>query len=216
VVHFPEILTLKLRNSWLESAVCITVKELNILGSQDLCQVHINPMSVLRWSSDTNEKMKRFEMKTLDITRETVTPAWILLEFDEPQEVREIDNLRDADLVRTATRTGDRQYAEVDLTTYKQQYSLLDPSGHAMDEPLEEDLSEIRTMRTCAAWCFACWNCWTSMLVLAYLGFRTYVWSCYRRFNWLTMARLNEAKSAITFPISFPDMQKIGSQCQAG
>jgi len=213
VVHFPEILTLKLRNSPLEGSVCITIKELNVLGSQELCQVHINPMSILHWSWDANEKMKRFEMKTLDISIERETPPWILLEFDEPQEVREIENLRDADIVRTATK--DNRYEEVDLKTYKQQYALLDPSGHAMDEPMEEDLSEIRQLRSCAAWCFACWNCWTTLLVIAYIGFRMYVWSCYRRFSWLTMARLNKGQSDITFPISFPDMENIGQQCQA-
>ena len=40
------------------------------------------------------------------------------------------------------------------------------------------------------------------------------VWSCYRRFNWLTMAVLNNSTTQrANFPISFHDMEKIGQQC---
>jgi len=196
VVHFPEIITLKIRNSPLEENVRITVKELHVFGSSELCVVNLNAMQILHWTwsahdDDQSERMKRFEMKPLsaEITRES--PAWILLEFDEPMEARDIDNLRQVDMIRTATKSGTspQRYDETDIATYKSQYYLLDTTGHAIDEPLEKDLSEIRRLRVCAVWCFHFWNTWTFLLVTAYASFRVYVWSCYRRFSWLTMAK---------------------------
>ena len=41
------------------------------------------------------------------------------------------------------------------------------------------------------------------------------VWSCYRRFEWLTMAVLNNATIPTHFPLSFHAMESIGADCQA-
>eukprot|EP00913_Durusdinium_trenchii_P031260 g29267.t1 len=125
-------------------------------------------------------------------------------------EVRDLDNIKSVDTIRSATRTN--QVEEFNVATYKHTYYLLDARGHAIDEPLEEDLAEIRSLRLKAAWCFHLCNCWTTVIVLVYAFFRTYVWSCYRRFNWLTMAVLNNSTQ---FPVSFSKMEKIGAQCEA-
>lgn len=215
VVHFPEILTLKLRFSPLEGRICIKVRELNVFGSEDVCQVYLGAMQVLQWAW-SNENMKRFEMKPLDQAFENETPPWILVEFGEASEIREIDNIRDYDSVHTATRQGETLTAERhELMEYKHHNPLLDPSGHAIDEPLEEDLRQIARMQSCARWSFHFCNIWTFSWMLSYSFFRVYVWSCYRRFEWLTEARLYNvnATTPIVFPLSFHKMESIGSQC---
>merc|ERR1719387_2262937 len=88
VVHFPEILTLRMRHSPLESKVRIVVKELNLLGFQELCECHISAMNICDWADDPKEQMKRFEMKPLITEFEADTPPWILVEFSEPMEPR--------------------------------------------------------------------------------------------------------------------------------
>lgn len=219
VIHFPEILTVRVRNNLLEGNVRITAKRMNVFGSEDLCKVVISPMNIVHWASQTDEqdKIKRFQMKTTNFDLERETPPWILVEFGQPMEVRDIDNIRSVDTIRTATR--DNQAQEFNVATYKHTYYLLDARGHAIDEPMEEDLAEVRAMRLKAVWCFHLCNCWTILIVFAYAFVRAYVWSCYRRFNWLTMAVLNNGTSEQTepthFPISFHDMAKIGEQCEA-
>eukprot|EP00438_Fugacium_kawagutii_P006116 Skav220124 [mRNA] locus=scaffold731:141207:143468:- [translate_table: standard] len=218
VIHFPEILTVRVRNNLLEGNVRITVKRMNVFGSEDLCMVVISPMNIVHWASQTEEaeKIKRFQMKTLNLDLERETPPWILVEFGQPMEVRDIDNIRSVDTIRTATR--DNQAQEFNVATYKHTYYLLDARGHAIDEPMEEDLAEVRGMRLRAVWCFHLCCCWSILIVLAYAFVRAYVWSCYRRFNWLTMAVLNnntESGQKMNFPISFHNMEKMGRQCDA-
>eukprot|EP00930_Biecheleria_cincta_P058077 TRINITY_DN43928_c0_g1_i1.p1 TRINITY_DN43928_c0_g1~~TRINITY_DN43928_c0_g1_i1.p1 ORF type:complete len:495 (-),score=69.39 TRINITY_DN43928_c0_g1_i1:44-1528(-) len=215
VVHFPEIITLKLRASPLEGRICIKVRELNVFGSQDVCVCYLGAMNVLHWAW-SNENMKRFEMKTLDQAFEHETPPWILVEFGEAAEPRQIDLIRDYETVTTATKQGDTwTTTQMDMAEYKQHSPLLDPTGHAIDEPLEEDLRQIARMQSCAVWSFHFCNVWTFIVVLAYGAFRLYVWSCYRRFVWLTEARLYNvnATTPIKFPLSFHQMETIGSQC---
>lgn len=216
VVHFPEIITVRVRNNLLEGNVRITVKQMNVFGSEDLCKVVISPMNVVHWAShdESGERIKRFQMKTVNMELERETPSWILIEFGQPMEVRDIDNIKSVDTIRTATR--DNQAQEFNVATYKHTYYLLDARGHAIDEPMEEDLAEVRSMRLKAVWCFHMCNCWTFLLIIAYSIARVYVWSCYRRFNWLTMAVLNNSTTQrADFPISFHDMEKIGHQCDA-
>ena len=212
VIHFPEIITVRVRNCILEGNVRITAKLMNVFGSEELCRVVINPMNIVRWAgqSDPSARIKRFQMKTSGMEIDRETPPWILVEFGEPMEVRDLDNIRSVDTIRSATR--DNQVAEFSVANYKHTYYLLDPRGNAIDEPLEEDLAEIRSLRMKAAWCFHTCNCWTIMLVLMYAGFRAYVWSCYRRFNWLTMAVMTNVTE---FPVSFENMEKIGKQCES-
>lgn len=215
VVHFPEVLTLKLRFNPLEGRICIKVRELNVFGSEDVCVLYLGAMHVLQWAWST-ENMKRFEMKALDQAFENETPPWILAEFSEAVEPRQIDNIRDYETVYTATKQGETWVAEQsDMVDYKHHHPLLDPSGHAIDEPLEEDLRQIARLARCARWSFHFCNIWTFVLVIAYSFFRLYVWSCYRRFTWLTEARLYDvnATTKIGFPVSFKQMESIGSQC---
>ena len=41
------------------------------------------------------------------------------------------------------------------------------------------------------------------------------IWSCYRRFSWLTMAILNNQTIPRRFPLSFHEMELVGEDCKA-
>lgn len=95
VVHFPEVLTIRVRNNLVEQRIRIVVKELNVLGHVEICDLYLTPLSVLDWMNDA-DPMKRFQMRPKqrdEIERET--PPWICLEFSEQTEIREIEALQD-------------------------------------------------------------------------------------------------------------------------
>jgi hypothetical protein len=91
-VHFPEILTLKLRDSPLEPRVVFTVKELNIAGSETLCDCVLSAGSIIDWAKDS-EPLKRFQMRPLNSDIERETPPWIAMEFGYPTENRQLEAL---------------------------------------------------------------------------------------------------------------------------
>jgi len=93
LVHFPEILTLKIRDSALEKRVRIIVKELNVLGSEELCDIHLSPASIIDWAAevDQEQRVRRFRLRPFDNSIERETPAWILIEFAESDDVRGVE-----------------------------------------------------------------------------------------------------------------------------
>merc|ERR1719181_1660764 len=64
VVHFPEIISLKIRDSPLEKRVRIVVKELNVIGSQEVCDCHLSATSLIDWATQPvrspDDRVKRF------------------------------------------------------------------------------------------------------------------------------------------------------------
>lgn len=52
-VHFPEVITLRVRDSAVEKPVRIRVWELQIVGSDLICEVHFSTMNIVRWARDT-------------------------------------------------------------------------------------------------------------------------------------------------------------------
>lgn len=208
VVHFPEVITLRLRWSPLEEQVRITVRELNILGSHDLCQCRIDAVHILDWCSSPMERMKRFEMKTLDHSLVRETPPWILLEFDFPTETRDLEHFHgNVSTVRTATRDG--HYRDTPLERFKRDYVLLDANGHPMDEPPERDLQEIATLRSYASTGFWCCNFWNLALVASYCVVRAYLTSCHTGYKYVTMALMKGVK----FPVTVHKLHQIAKAC---
>jgi len=107
-VHFPEILQLKIRDNMvlenLEPRIYITVKELNIAGSETLCGVRLSPSSVVDWCND-DVPLKRFQMKPVNGDIERETPPWIAMEFSnvasENRHLETLMNHPSKPLVRT-------------------------------------------------------------------------------------------------------------------
>jgi len=210
VVHFPEIVTLHLRWSHFEQQVTITVRELNILGSTKVCTARFRACDVIDWAHSTDdERTKRVEMRAEDHSLQVDTPPWILLEFDQPRDYRDLDHFHGTPgVVRTATRhTG--HYEDSSVSQFKHSYALLDPNGNQMQEPLEEDLEGIHRCKVCALGMSKICTMLTSILVITYLILRGYVYSCNRRYHWLTTAvMLNK-----TFPISNSAVFRMVSEC---
>mmetsp|Transcript_104886 Transcript_104886/g.325999 ORF Transcript_104886/g.325999 Transcript_104886/m.325999 type:complete len:484 (-) Transcript_104886:134-1585(-) len=208
VVHFPEVITLRLRWSPLEEQVRITVRELNVLGSNDLCRAKIGAMSILDWTYDPKERIKRFEMKPSDQGIERETPAWLLVEFDQPSESRDLEHFHgNINTVRMATREG--TYLDNPLNSVKHQYALLDSTGNPVQEPLEEELDEIAWIRWFAVLVTNTVHFWCMVLPIMYLIIRYYVYACYHRYVHLTMAAMNNA----SFPISSNDLTILVRRC---
>jgi len=119
VIHFPEVLTVRVRHCFLEENVRITVLCLNVVGSEELCTITMSAMNVIDWARDPSERIKRFQLKTVNhnnIDRET--PAWLLVEFGEPIEVRDLDNVRSVDTIRTTTHDMTR-FSQHSVAEYK-------------------------------------------------------------------------------------------------
>ena len=69
VVHIPEIFTLQMRNSPIEHRVRCVAKELNVCGSDELCEVCISPQTIFDWRDDKKGPMW-FRMDIMDRMRE--------------------------------------------------------------------------------------------------------------------------------------------------
>jgi hypothetical protein len=244
IVHFPEVLCLKVKESFLEPYVRIVVREMNVLGSNDLCDIHLAPVSVVEWSKrHPPENMMRFQMRVLDKGIERITPPWLLLEFSEAEDVRGIE--ADAQLsthhqVRTwvpvsdhtvlesgqqpiidpaqAHNLGDnpwrygimRQNVDLKVTDFKGAYSLLDDAGNPIQEPEESNLAKYRCKRICFNCIFGCSQCLVFTLALVWGFFRWYVFSCYRHFRWVTIAK---DTTGVQFPISISDLRQLVKEC---
>lgn len=247
VVHFPEIIGLKIRDSALERRVRIVVKELNVIGSNDLCDCHINSTALLDWANSTNpdQRVKRFQMRCISNDIERETPPWILLELAEADDVRGIDTLpggtqgelfvrtwvpTDHETVKASgaqpvaytQNTGGimgassiwgmgaaRQNVDMGVQPFKHTYTLLDDAGNPVAEPDENKLASLRRMRMCALCLFTLFHTAVWAAVFFWLGFRFYIWSCYRHFRWLTEAKLRNAQ----FPISDSNLHEYVQDC---
>jgi len=107
VVHFPEVIGLKIRDSVMEKRVKIVVKELNVLGSQDIAECHLSSTALIDWAASgyVEDRVKRFAMRPCDNSLERETPPWILLEFAEADDVRGVDTLPNANAEGLRMRT---------------------------------------------------------------------------------------------------------------
>jgi len=95
LVHFPEIIGLKIRDSDLEPRVRICVKELNVLGSDEICDIYLSAGAIVDWTKEIaqEKKVKRLAMRPCVSTVERETPPWILVEFSEADDVRGVDTI---------------------------------------------------------------------------------------------------------------------------
>lgn len=144
LVHFPEILQLKICDSPLEPRVKITVKELNIAGSEVLCELHLNPTSIVDWCNDESP-LKRFQMKAVNSDIERETPPWICMEFGtEVSENRMIDSLPNIfSMLRVRTflpPTGPQDQTAMNPNAY---HPGLNPNANA--HPVERKRTSIMT-----------------------------------------------------------------------
>eukprot|EP00929_Paragymnodinium_shiwhaense_P009197 TRINITY_DN11326_c0_g1_i1.p1 TRINITY_DN11326_c0_g1~~TRINITY_DN11326_c0_g1_i1.p1 ORF type:complete len:503 (+),score=96.01 TRINITY_DN11326_c0_g1_i1:109-1617(+) len=208
VVHFPEILTLRIRNNPFEQRVKLEVKELNFLGFQTLCSCYINAQTLLDWSRDPDNATKRIEMKPVEVEFEPESPPWVLLNLGEPLEPRGIRDMgANPNMVRTTVSAGHNQ--DYSFKEFKTAHRLVGASGDFVQEPSEDDLGKIRCLRNCLITFMILFNLVIFGIICLYATLRTYLYSCYHQFSELTMAKLNNK----SFPISRYDLRKLMEYC---
>jgi len=219
IVHFPEVITLKLRDHFLEQQVRIMVCELNLIGSQELCDITLNAQNIIDWAKDSGSQTKRFAMKPIDRGRECETPPWIALDFDRPKsDNRNLEHWTgDMATVRTATwdpknpQTGG--YTDLGMTPFKHKYKLVDSSGNYVQEPEEADLFALHCFRTLVVCIYSVINLVLTVLVIGWSIFRFYVWSCYKHFEQLTIAA-HWQQPKLAFPMSTFNLQRLADFCK--
>lgn len=108
VIHFPEVLQLKVRHNALEPRVHFVVKELNVIGSELLCELVLSANAMIDWMNDTERPMKRFQMRPLNTDIELETPPWICMEFSKPTENRLLDDLIQLNTASLEVRTWEK------------------------------------------------------------------------------------------------------------
>jgi hypothetical protein len=254
LVHFPEILQLKVHDNALASRVVFQVRELNTFGHDVLCELVLSPSAIIDFANDP-DPLKRFQMKSKNDDIERETPAWIAMEFSHPTETRKLDQIHNAGMtypeIRTflpprdaqGTQRAEHAHAEVHqsipagthkgqekkfhpmesdgsilntralftekVPDFKGRYMLLDDSGNPVEEPDEHNLWKIQSMRSCCLCAYRACNCWSFLLIIAYLLYRWYLWSCFRQFRWITMW-INNGR---TMPAPYEQLRDLEKEC---
>jgi len=221
-VHFPEIITLKIRDSYLDSQVVIKVWQLNFVGAAELCSVRLSPRSVFDWCYENggNGSIRRFAMKPNDQELEVETPPWISVEFSPPTlDVRHLDHFHGniTETVRTATWgeiNGKTQapYEERDVSKFKGDYTLVDGTGNHVNETPEEDIKTVSRVRSCVVLIYTTVSSLVLFAIVVYAVFRYYVHNCYRKFELLTIAKSWQPHE---FPMPTCALRSIDDSCHS-
>jgi len=172
-------------------------------------------MSILQWcwefpEHNTNDtsKIKRLEMKASNGDIEAVTPAWILVEFAEPTEARDLDHFHGRyDIVRTARLDG--HYEDRKVGTFKSEHVLLDPDGNPMEEPGDEFVEGILKMKRRSNQCIQGTCTWLVLTIFFLVTSRIYARSCFHKYKSLTIARLKNR----SFPVPLPELLDMTARC---
>lgn len=218
-VHFPEVVTLRIRDSMLDTMVTITVYQLHVVGSNQLCQIKLSPRNIMDWAldSDPNRRIKRFAMKVSDPEAEVETPPWISLEFGLPTaDVRHLDGFHGnaSYTIRTATRGLDEStglpYRDMPIGDFKAEYHLVDNTGSSINEPDESDLWRLTRCRNIIVCVYSFLSSVLILAVIAWGAFRYYVKNCYDKFRVLTIA---ENWTPHEFPMPACALKSIDQKC---
>eukprot|EP00927_Polykrikos_kofoidii_P008305 TRINITY_DN13444_c0_g1_i1.p1 TRINITY_DN13444_c0_g1~~TRINITY_DN13444_c0_g1_i1.p1 ORF type:complete len:489 (+),score=46.52 TRINITY_DN13444_c0_g1_i1:97-1563(+) len=210
IVHFPEVMTLRLRYSPLEPQLHICVRELNVVGSQDLCSLQLSAISVIDWASESTKN--RFQMRPIDSEFELPTSPWICIEFGVSTDARSVDDLNHTSggysdyFVRTVKG---KEVDQVSMSKFKTHTKLMDENGDIVREPHENDLHEIRKSKMRLLCAIRCCFWWVVILLIVFGFCRYYLYTCFKQYRILTMATLNHA----TFPISLKDLNSLRKSC---
>lgn len=218
-VHFPEVLTLRIRDSMLDTMVTITVYQLHVVGSNPLCQVRLSPTNIMDWALDSKpeNRYKRFAMKVIDQDADVETPPWISLEFGRPTaDVRHLDEFHGnvTHTVRTAIdgldATTQLPFRDLAIADFKGEYRLVDQAGNAVNEPDESQLGRLTCIRNLIVCVYSLLSSIIILAVIAWAGFRYYVKNCYDKFRLMTTAKSWPSHS---FPMPSCALRSIDQKC---
>lgn len=232
VTHFADKMILSIRDNCLEGRVVFAVWELNVAGSEKLCEISLSATDIVDWSRPChrNEPPQRFLMSVMNSSPERVTTPWIVMKFQDvssrlhdiekeqsyfdgyakvrlkgklyPQDVQATrwhDSLscmscyssvpRQDTLMQTWSEEGlDGEVTHYDIKEFKEKIIPLDQHGHLAGEPEEEDLRGLRWQEWCCHKLYQIMTFFEVSVVVVWFIFRSYIFSCYRRYRWMTMA----------------------------
>lgn len=221
VVHYPEVLTLRIRDHLLAPTVKIVAKELTIVGSRDLCEIEFATTNVIDWCNErtwsldsqttSHNNVRRFAMKPL-VDEAVETPPWIALEFSHAvNDARYLEGMPDYfHTVRTASWNGTgASYVDHNVSETKRQYRLVDGDGAEVDEPLESDLFGIWVFAQCLGCIYMVLQLITLVVVFGFLVMRFYVERCFIKYRRLTIAKLKGKR----FPIGLKKLEAMMNDC---
>eukprot|EP00930_Biecheleria_cincta_P031373 TRINITY_DN21781_c0_g1_i1.p1 TRINITY_DN21781_c0_g1~~TRINITY_DN21781_c0_g1_i1.p1 ORF type:complete len:738 (+),score=91.49 TRINITY_DN21781_c0_g1_i1:122-2335(+) len=218
-VHFPEVLTLRIRDSMLDTAVTITAYQLHVVGSNPLCTLRLSPTNIMDWALDSKpeNRIKRFAMKIVDQDVEVETPPWISLEFGRPvADVRHLDGFHGnvTQTVRTATQgldaTTQLPYRDMPIVEFKNEYRLVDNGGNVVNEPEESHLGRLSCLRNLIVCVYTFLSGILILASIAWATFRYYVKNCYDKFRVMTIAK---SWTPHSFPMPSCALRSIDQEC---
>jgi len=203
VVHFPEVVTLRIRNNRLESSLGITVYKLDLVGSNEMCSLKLRASNVINWSKKLPVETRRFAMREPkeedmhDAELGIRTPPWIAFDISAPKnDHRNLDRLADKTIVRTTVMSrdstgrfsGDYELRDLTVGNAKKEYELLDPLGHIVTEPPEEDLGKLECYRDLVVLMFKVCSSCTTIFIIVVLVARSYLGLCTNQWRRIAMA----------------------------
>jgi len=188
VVHFSEILTLRVRDSPLEDQVRFVVKELNIFGSQEVAELRLSATRVCDWLRDAVEHggtsgIMRFQMDPSSRSADMDTPPWLALEFAPPPEFK---GPRGHYVHLFDTQTGVFKEPEKS-SQFKQTYKLLDRTGEKQSEPNDDQIEKMKARRKAKREGACCTVCVVVCIIIAAVIFRLFLYKCWQEFTHLTV-----------------------------
>mmetsp|Transcript_80836 Transcript_80836/g.142577 ORF Transcript_80836/g.142577 Transcript_80836/m.142577 type:complete len:537 (+) Transcript_80836:34-1644(+) len=204
-VNFSDTMLIKIRRSLVEENVRFVVKELNTLGSGEICECYISPMKLLKWH-DSGKGPVRLKMDPCNRRESFTFPSWILLEVAEHKEP---GKEADFDVLVTSADGKTRHRVPKD---FKSQYSLLDSNGMTAQEPDEDQVGKIdwtkRTKRVCLGQVI-------TILLLASVTFittRIYCFSCEENYKEIAVFE----NFNVTFPVAKDKAAFYVERCSLG
>jgi len=245
VVHFFEPINIRLRDNVMENKVIFTVKEEDVFGSKSLCHFSIEAKQVFDMLDDEREKsgkryiLHRFKMEALN-GQISETPPWIIMEISSEidDSLREIEENPNSGMTALMTRknfgasTQIPMYEKFNAEELKKDFKLLDGQGRVVMEPDESDLEYLREYKRQNMWYSNIFFFILILIISGYMLFRFYVWSCYRQFRDIAIAKAqgfhppldeferlnikNECNGAVprTHPSCFPGPLTIKGECR--
>ncbi|CAE7826088.1 Ccdc65 [Symbiodinium sp. CCMP2592] len=229
-IHFPEVLTLRLRDTMWDSPVVITVNQINFVGIHKVAEVRLSPTTVAKWAHQAalncrkgkgdSFNTKRLALTLHDRNLEAETPPWVSITFGTPTaDLRHLDHFHANSSLSVRLATWDNVpdpttgefFAEHPLTRMKQDYHLVDGAGNWVQEP---DEAELYWLSSCRSLLFATYSILSFLViggVVCYGAFRYYVKNCYEKFELLTIAKSWQPHA---FPMPTCALQSISHTCE--
>mmetsp|Transcript_57011 Transcript_57011/g.161884 ORF Transcript_57011/g.161884 Transcript_57011/m.161884 type:complete len:560 (-) Transcript_57011:7-1686(-) len=207
LVRFHGELCLMVRESSLDNPIRVVVKELETLGSPEICEVYIRPEQVIEWAKAEASVPMRFQMNPIHKGRGFELPGWVLMTFELLEPWEEHGPLNSPPITVRDTHNALHTFASV--TDFKSQHPLRNSRGANVHEPLEADVDRYfllrRNRQLYVKFCPMCLLLALLLFVTAHLS----VVSCFRSYKRMLVLH----QHGVEFPASREKKTWVLSRC---